>query len=167
MADGNYKVLDEDDYQPALLKIAVHEEEEDRWLVMVYDTGRVCRIPVSQLLKRDRDRIFKRSSAAEVVYASIGGQDDMLCLGLTDSKGVRYVRFDDLSAFGQGGMQDDGDCPVDCSFDSLFFAEIVPAVAAQDIRPTSRKSIGINLRSADAHRCLEAIPGINPLSFMS
>jgi hypothetical protein len=55
MADGNYKVLDEDDYQPALLKIAVHEEEEDRWLVMVYDTGRVCRIPVSQLLKRDRD----------------------------------------------------------------------------------------------------------------
>lgn len=160
MADGNYKVLDEDDYQPALLKIAVHEEEEDRWLVMVYDTGRVCRIPVSQLLKRDRDRIFKRSSAAEVVYASIGGQDDMLCLGLTDSKGVRYVRFDDLSAFGQGGMQDDGDCPVDCSFDSLFFAEIVPAVAAQDIRPTSRKSIGINLRSADAHRCLEAIPGV-------
>ena len=82
------------------------------------------------------------------------------CLGLTDSKGVRYVRFDDLSAFGQGGMQDDGDCPVDCSFDSLFFAEIVPAVAAQDIRPTSRKSIGINLRSADAHRCLEAIPGV-------
>ena len=160
MADGNYKVLDEDDYQPALLKIAVHEEEEDRWLVMVYDTGRVCRIPVSQLLKRDRDRIFKRSSAAEVVYASIGGQDDMLCLGLTDSKGVRYVRFDDLSAFSQGGMQDDGDCPVDCSFDSLFFAEIVPAAAAQDIRPTSRKSIGINLRSADAHRCLEAIPGV-------
>lgn len=62
MGTDEYKVLDEDDWQDYRLKLAVHEDEEEGWLILVYESGRVCKVSVEELLQRERGRVFKRNA---------------------------------------------------------------------------------------------------------
>lgn len=158
--NADFKVIDDDDYQPALLKLAIHEEDVNGWLMLVYDTGCVCRVSVAQLLERGRCHIFKRYASARLVYASIAHDDDCLCVGLADSKGGRYLRFDDVCGYEQLGMQSAGTCPVDCSFDSVFYAEVVAKDKAPCDCGMSRKSLGVNIKSVDGRKCVEALRGL-------
>lgn len=60
LATDEYKLLDEDDWQDYRLKLAVHEDEEEGWLILVYESGRVCKVSMAELLQRERGRVFKR-----------------------------------------------------------------------------------------------------------
>lgn len=60
MDTDEYKVLDDDDWQDYRLKLAVHEDEEEGWLILVYESGRVCKVSMAELLQRERGREFKR-----------------------------------------------------------------------------------------------------------
>lgn len=60
MDTDEYKILDEDDWQDYRLKLAVHEDEEEGWLILVYESGKVCKVSIAELLQRERGRAFKR-----------------------------------------------------------------------------------------------------------
>ena len=94
-----YKLLYEDDWQDYRLKLAVHEDEEEGWLIMVYESGRVCKVSMAELLQRERGRVFKRYAGEKLIFASIATDEDSVCVGFVDSKNNRYVRFDDVDRF--------------------------------------------------------------------
>lgn len=81
--NDEYKLLQQDDYRTEdyRLELAIHEEEEKSWLIMVYSDGRVVKASVEKLLHRDSDRTFKRYSGKELIYASIASDDDEIILG--------------------------------------------------------------------------------------
>ena len=159
--NDNFKILNEDDYQPALLKLAIHDEEVNGWLMMVYSSGNVCRISISDILERDRNRLFKRLATDQLIFASVALDSDSLCIGYSDSKGNRYVRFDDVFEYDRCGMQDSGSCLVDCSFETVHYVEIVPQSNVFMSKSMSRKTLGCNLKSVEGRKCIELLPGLD------
>lgn len=161
MPNGEYRILDDDDYSGTdMLQLAIHEEEADGWLMLVYESGRVNRVSIAELLKRDRRRAYKRFADERLVFASIAMSSDCLCFGITDSKNNHYVRFDDVLQFELKNISAQGFVPTDVQFESVFYCEIVPQSLVPIARNVTRKSQGCNLRSAEAARFIDLIPGL-------
>ena len=159
MGSDEYKVLDEDDWQDYRLKLGVHEDEEEGWLILVYESGRVCKVSIEELLQRERGRIFKRNGNEKLIYASIASNKDSVCVGFIDGKGNRYVRFDDVDRFEQGKMQADGVLPMDVPNSGVHYAEILPIALVPILRNIGRKTIGCILKTIEGKRCMNVLPG--------
>ena len=76
MDTDEYKILDEDDWQDYRLKLAVHEDEEEGWLILVYESGKVCKVSMAELLQRERGRAFKRYAGEKLIFASVASDKD-------------------------------------------------------------------------------------------
>lgn len=153
-----YKVLEEDDWQDYRLKLGVHEDEEEGWLILVYESGRVCKVSIQELLQRDRGRVFKRNAGEKLIFASIATDADTVCVGFIDGKGNRYVRFDDVDHFDQAKMQAEGTLPMDVPNAGVHYTEILPIAKVPVQRNISRKTIGCILKTVEGKRCMAVLP---------
>ena len=160
MGTNEYKVLDEDDWADYRLKLAVHENEEQGWLILVYESGKVCKVSMTELLQRERGRVFKRYDGEKLIYASIATDDDSVCVGFTDGKGNRYVRFDDVDRFAHTKMQADGTLPMDVPHSGVHYVEILPISQVPIMRNVNRKTIGTILKTKEGRHCIETLPGL-------
>lgn len=158
MGTDEYKVLDEDDWQDYRLKLAVHEDEEEGWLILVYESGRVCKVSVEELLQRERGRVFKRNADEKLIFASIATNADSVCVGFIDGKNNRYVRFDDVERFGQSKMQGDGTLPMDVPNSGVHYVEVIAINKVPILRNIGRKTIGCILKTVEGKRCLAVLP---------
>lgn len=158
MGTDEYKVLDEDDWQDYRLKLAVHEDEEEGWLILVYESGKVCKVSVEELLQRERGRVFKRNADEKLIFASIASNADSVCVGFIDGKNNRYVRFDDVERFGQSGMQGDGTLPMDVPNSGVHYVEVIAINKVPILRNIGRKTIGCILKTVEGKRCLAVLP---------
>ena len=158
MDTDEYKVLDDDDWQDYRLKLAVHEDEEDGWLILVYESGRVCKVSMAELLQRERGREFKRYAGEKLIFASIATEADAVCVGFIDGKSNRYVRFDDLSKFEHSKMQAEGTLPMDVPNSGVHYVEVLNKDLVPINRNIGRKTIGCILKTAEGRRCMEVLP---------
>lgn len=157
MDSGKYKVIDEDDWQDALLKLAIHEREHDGWLVIVYADGHVAKVPVDELLDRERGRVYSRWQITEALFACIATKDDTLAFCAADSNGQLHIRFDDIEHLATSKMQSDGTPLTDLAVSSISQCNILPiASIPSDIpRNAQRKSRGISVATAKGQRMRE------------
>lgn len=153
-----YKLLDEDDWQDYRLKLAVHEDEEEGWLIMVYESGRVCKVSMAELLQRERGRVFKRYAGEKLIFASIATDKDSVCVGFVDSKNNRYVRFDDVDRFEHEKMQAEGVLPMDVPNAGVHYVEVIPQSKVPVNRNIGRKTIGCILKTVEGKRCMAVLP---------
>ena len=158
MGTDEYKVLDEDDWQDYRLKLGVHDDEEDGWLVLVYESGSVCKVSVSELLDRERGRVFKRYADEPLIFASIATAEDSVCVGFVDGKHNRYVRFDDIELFEQDKMQASGTLSMDVPNDGVHYVEIINRKKVPVLRNQGRKTIGCILKTVEGKRCMKVLP---------
>ena len=158
LGTDEYKILDEDDWQDYRLKLAVHEDEESGWLIMVYESGRVCKISMEELLQRERGRIFKRYAGEQLIFASVATDADSVCVGFIDGKGNRYVRFDDVDKFEHAKMQADGILPMDVPNAGVHYVEVIPIESVPILRNIGRKTIGCILKTMEGKRCMAVLP---------
>lgn len=156
-----YKVLEEDDWQDYRLKLGVHEDEEEGWLILVYESGRVCKVSIQELMQRDRGRVFKRYAGEKLIFASIATDDDSVCVGFIDGKGNRYVRFDDIDHFEQAKMQAEGTIPMDVPNAGVHYVEVLNKTKVPVLRNISRKTIGCILKTVEGKRCMAVLPDCN------
>jgi len=160
--NDEYKLLQHDDYRTEdyRLELAIHEEEEKSWLIMVYSDGRVVKASVEKLLHRDSDRTFKRYSGKELIYASIASDDDEIILGFVDGKGNKRLRFDDISKIKENSMQDYGETLCDVSFSDIHYVEVINRNNVPEwvqLNPP-RKELGIVLKTVNGKRIAEMLP---------
>ena len=160
MNTDEYKVLDEDDWHDYRLKIGIHEEEEEGWLILVYESGRVCKVSIEELLQRERGRIFKRYAGEKLIFASIATDADAVCVGFIDGKGNHYVRFDDVDRFERNKMQADGVLPMDVPNAGVHYVEILPIERVPVIRNVGRKTIGCILKTVEGKKCMAILPDL-------
>ncbi len=158
MGTDEYKLLDEDDWQDYRLKLAVHEDEEEGWLILVYESGRVCKVSMEELLQRERGRVFKRCAAEKLIFASVATDADSVCVGFIDGKGNRYVRFDDVDRLDHNKMQADGVLPMDVPNSGVHYAEVIPIAKVPILRNIGRKTIGCILKTVEGKRCMAVLP---------
>ena len=160
MGSDEYKVLDDDDWQDYRLKLGVHEDEEEGWLILVYESGKVCKVSIQQLLQRDRGRAFKRYAGEKLIFATIATDADSVCVGFIDGKGNRYVRFDDVDHFEQEKMQAEGMLPMDVPNSGVHYVEVMPQAQVPVLRNINRKTIGCILKTVEGKRCMEVLPDL-------
>ena len=158
MGTDEYKVLDDDDWQDYRLKLGVHEDEEEGWLIMVYESGRVCKVSIEELLQRERGRVFKRYAGEQLIYATIATDTDSVCVGFIDGKGNRYVRFDDVVEFEHTKMQAEGTLPMDVPNSGVHYVEVLPISQVPILRNINRKTIGCILKTIEGKRCMKVLP---------
>lgn len=158
MGTDEYKVLDDDDWQDYRLKLGVHEDEEEGWLIMVYESGRVCKVSIEELLQRERGRVFKRYAGEQLIYATIATDADSVCVGFIDGKGNRYVRFDDVVEFEHTKMQAEGTLPMDVPNSGVHYVEVLPISQVPILRNINRKTIGCILKIIEGKRCMKVLP---------
>lgn len=161
IGDDEYKILDDDDWQDYRLKLAVHEDEEEGWLILVYESGHVCKVAMRELLQRERGRVFKRYADEPLIYASIATDDDCVCVGFTDGKHNRYVRFDDVEQYERNTMRAAGTISMDVPNEGVHYVEVVPQKKVADInilRNISRKTLGSMLKTKDGQKCMSILP---------
>ena len=158
LGTDEYKLLDEDDWQDYRLKLAVHEDEEEGWLILVYESGRVCKVSMAELLQRERGRVFKRYAGEKLIFASIATDEDSVCVGFVDSKTNRYVRFDDVDKFNHEKMQAEGVLPMDVPNAGVHYVEVIPQSQVPVNRNIGRKTIGCILKTVEGKRCMAVLP---------
>lgn len=159
--DG-YKLIEHDDYQTDnyRLELAIHEEEESSWLVLVYEDGKVVKTSIEELLHRDKDRVFKRYAGKELIYAGIANDNDEIVIGFVDGKGNKRLRFDDISKIEEDNMQAYGETVCDVTFDHIHYVEIVRKAEVPDwvqMNPP-RKELGIVLKTVNGRKLAKWLP---------
>lgn len=158
-----YKVLDENDYKTDdyRLELAVHEEEQNDWLLMAYADGSLVKTSVQVLLNRGVNRVFKRYSDKELIYANIVKDDDIVVVGYIDGKGNHYVRFNTMDMVEEGSMQDSGSSLCSVNNQGVHYVETLHRNAVPDWVTFNPKatSLGTSLKTVNGKKMLKFLPG--------
>ncbi len=118
-------VLDEVEWEDGLLTLAIHEDEEDGYLVIVYEDGLVNKVPISRLLEKPRGKRYKMCSQKKPIFMSPAKKDAALLIAFDDDHGKQFFRLDDLANMADGIMQSTGQTVSDVEFHQVLLCEIV------------------------------------------
>ena len=133
LSGGKFIKIDNYDYTPELLTLAVKEVEGNGYLVLGYEDGRIVKVPVDQLIEYN-NREYSRYTESKLIFASIAQKDDAV---LTISKENKthhktMMRLDRLSNFEDGKLMDKGKLP--------FNEGLASEILAYDIIPNDKLS---------------------------
>ena len=115
--------------EPALLSLAVYEEEVKAFLILGYDDGTVAKVPMTNLLKYSDYRKYARSTQAELIFASIAQPGDAIASVTTEgkAKGRRMVRIDRLGDIEEVALTNPGE--------RLYKEDMAESVVAFEVIP--------------------------------
>lgn len=148
--NDTYSIHHDEDWNEYDLQLAVHENEENGWLVMVYRDGYISKVPVKELLDKDDNATYKRYADAEIVFASIVTESDTIAIGVGDSKGNHYMRFDDVKNIVEDKMQGHGVSTITTPHNGVYYCDTLPVATVADTklkRNVSDKQLGVSLKT--------------------
>ena len=129
LSGGKFMKIDNYYYSnPDLLTLAVKEVEQNGYLVLGYEDGRIVKVPVDELMEYNY-REYSRYTESKLIFASIAQKDDAV---LTISKENKMhhktmMRLDRLSNFDDGKLMDKGKLPFNEGLASEILAfDIIP-----------------------------------------
>lgn len=141
--------------------IAVHPEELEGDVALVYADGKAIRIPVADFANKEFDKRYARYKDEKLIFASVGMPTDTLMI-VYDCGGKKTARIEPLSEIRQGSMTDTPEALTSGDFDSVVRCEIIPLSKTVKLKPLqniSRNKSGNGL-SAPVLNALSNI-GIN------
>ena len=111
------------------LTLAVNEEDRDKYLVLAYDDGKVCKIPVCNLLDKEDFQKCVRYSETRLLFAEIATDDDLLMSVGTRKRNGYSLRFDTVeNLVVRESMTSAGEHVCTASFENYVRFDIVPAL---------------------------------------
>lgn len=128
--DGHYRRSDTDPWEMSghLTGIAIHEEEQTGWLVMVYANGSALRVPMKDLLGPDGQLTYYNNSP--LLFASPAMEGESLLLFYEDAAGNAYFRCEAVEGIPVGPMRAGGK-PFTKLACRAVYADIVPTAKAE------------------------------------
>lgn len=154
MSGGDWCVLDDIAWEDGIITLAIHDDELDGILVLVYEDGRVNRVPMSQFADKPRGSRYKMYSHEKPIFVCPAHKDDALLTAYEDDKGRQFLRLDDVSVIEEGKMLSKGSTLTDVDFDRVFCCEIVRKNYHADLKRMhnqKRSSLGFPLLSLTAY----------------
>lgn len=121
---GEWSLLNDVEWDDGLLTLAIHENEKDGHLIVVYEDGEVSRIPMSKILKTSPNVRHKMVAGKRPVFVSPARRNDALLTAYQD-RGKRYLRLDDISSIEEGKMNAKGSTLTDVIFENFKGCEII------------------------------------------
>lgn len=138
-ADYTWSLHDEINWEEGLLTLAIHNQERDGFLLMVYDDGEVQKVMMRELLKAKISARNSMRADKRPIFVCPAKQTDALLVIYRDSKGQSVMRLDDLfsaqSDFKTVKMTESGDAYPDANLDEIILCEIIPAEHHEPLKP--------------------------------
>jgi hypothetical protein len=151
-ANHKYMMEKVDSYQESnyMLTLAVHHNEIDGYLLLVYDDATACKVPMSRILDKEVAKEYSRYNGAQVVFACPVRNNDVL-YQTYEYKGETHHRIQDVADIVETNIGDPGSLLFDVDFDALINSEIIPAEIKDELpkRINDRRRIGYNTAKKD------------------
>lgn len=122
---GNWCMLDEVEWEDGILTLAIHDDELEGSLIVVYEDGKVNRVPMDQLTDKSKGSPYKMYAQSKPIFICPARKDDALLTAYEDDKGKQFLRLDDVSNIEEGKMLSAGNTLTDVGFSKIFFCEII------------------------------------------
>lgn len=149
LSDNNYILTEEECWRnDVMLSLAIHKDEMDGYLILVFESGRVSRVAVNELLDKKLNKEYKRYSQEKVIFASMAGKDDALLTVMNDIQRRSCYRMDDVECLKVGNMLAKGDFLSVVTTTGVVQCDIIPAAKKpllkriHNMKPTN---VGANL----------------------
>lgn len=130
---GDWCMLDDVEWMDGIITLAIHDDELEGSLIVVFEDGKVNRIPMSQLTDKSRGTTYKMYNHKKPIFVCPVHKDDALLTAYEDDRGKQYFRLDDVSTIEEGKMLSSGNTLTDVSFSKVFFCEIISKRYHEDL----------------------------------
>jgi len=122
---GDWCMLDDVEWEDGIITLAIHDEELEGSLIIVYEDGKVNRVPMSQLIDKSRGNYYKMYNHKKPIFVCPVRKDDALLTAYEDDHGKQFLRLDDISTIEEGKMLSAGNTLTDVDFTKVFYCEII------------------------------------------
>ncbi len=122
-----YMLTDEECWDDTLLTLAIHNDEADGYMVMVYESGCVVKTPMNELLDKAERQKYKRCNSEKLVFACPCTPKDALFIIMKDTNGNECYRLDDVANLKTGRMVDKGESVSTVANYGVVICDIIPA----------------------------------------
>lgn len=133
LENGLYDITEDINWQTENY-LAVHDDELEKNVVLVYADGAVLTVPMSDFANKDRDNNYSRYKEQPLMFASVGSDDDALFISFSafNKQVARVERIGDLR---KGSMTDTPALLCTGDYDRVLRCEVVPAEQALKLKP--------------------------------
>ncbi len=131
MNGGDWCVLDDIEWEDGLLTLAIHDDES--YIIVVYEDGKVNKVPVSQVLDKTRNHTYKMYAHKKAIFISPAKKDAALLMAY-ENDGKQFLRLDDIGDMEDGKMLAAGETLTDVEFNKVFYCEIIDKEYHDDLR---------------------------------
>lgn len=121
----HWRILDDIEWPEGILTLAIHDDETDGYLIIVFEDGKVNKVPMSQLLDKARDNDYMLYSNKKPIFISPAKKDAAILMEYKDDSNKQFFRLDDVALLEDGKMQSAGDTLTDVDFNEVTFCEII------------------------------------------
>ena len=142
---GDWCMLDDVEWEDGIITLAIHDDELEGSLIIVYEDGKVNRVPISQLTDKSRGNFYKMYNHKKPIFICPARKDDALLTAYEDDHGKQFLRLDDVSNIEEGKMLSAGNTLTDVDFTKVFYCEMISKQHHDDLHRMhnlNRRSLG-------------------------
>lgn len=129
---GNEYTVTYDEYWDDV-ELSLCIKNGDDFLVIGYETGKIIKVPVSQIVDKKERAKYKRNTE-KVIFACPVRKGDLLYTEVKGNNGEIFMRLDDVSVLKEGKILDCGEKIVSVELDSLVRCEVLLPVHKEALR---------------------------------
>ena len=145
MHNSKYMIEHNDSYQEMdhMLTLAVHPSEVHGYLLLVYEDGKVAKVPMNRILDKEELKPYIRHADVPLRFACPVNKNDVL-FATYEYKGETYYRLQDVSTFMETNIGDPGQEIFDVPFEAMVMTDVIPERKVHELpkRITDRKRLG-------------------------
>ena len=127
LPDGEYMLSESEVWEDVQLSLAIQEKEEKGCLIVVYKSGRVMRVEIADLLKRNYQQHYKRYTGDDLFFVSPALKDDALLMVVRNYNDRYLMRLDDVTNLKSDTLQHEGEYLSTVEFREVTQCEIIPS----------------------------------------
>lgn len=160
---SDWCMLDDVEWQDGILTLAIHDDELDGSLVVVYEDGYVNRVPISQFTDKKISKFYKMYNQKRPIFICPVRKDDALLTAYEDDRGKLFVRLDDVSTIEEGKMLSHGILLSDVDFSTISLCEVIAKEYHEDLERLHnlpRTQLGFQILSSYGAKELECLKKI-------
>ncbi len=160
--DSKYQIEKDENWNETMLTLAIHEDETNGVLTIVYESGEISVVEISEIMDKTPGTSYKRS-AKTPVFVSPANKEDGLLIISEDTKGNYLFRVDKISDYKLGSMLAGGTPFCDLDINRVVKCEIISASNLANFKriiDLGRKMIGQSLSTDWASKERAELEGI-------
>ena len=131
------------------LTLVVHDDERAGFLAMVYEGGKVVRVPMKEILEKSNGQVYNYGDRQRLVFACPIMPGQALLLVMRDGKNNFVYRAERIDRLLQDNINSSGETLFDIDFNGVSCCEIIAADRVEnyaDGLDLPRKQVGYNIK---------------------